>query len=50
MVVTGAVGMPEVALEFKHESVLPAWMTVGLEYWGLPCESVILRCLAQCFM
>lgn len=43
MVVTGAVGIPEVALEFKHESELPAWMTVGLEYWGLPCESVILE-------
>jgi len=27
---------------FKHESELPAWMTVGLEYWGVPVESVIL--------
>ena len=36
VVVTAPVGIPEVALEFKHESELPAWMTVGNEYWGLP--------------
>jgi hypothetical protein len=27
---------------FKQESSLPAWTTVGLEYWTLPVESVIL--------
>lgn len=42
VVVTAAVGIPEVALEFKHESELPAWMTVGLEYCGVPLASVIL--------
>jgi hypothetical protein len=30
------------ALEFKQESLLPAWTTVGLEYWTEPEESVIL--------
>ena len=27
---------------FKQELSLPAWTTVGLEYWTLPVESVIL--------
>jgi hypothetical protein len=27
---------------FKQSSELPAWTTVGLEYWTLPVESVIL--------
>jgi len=26
----------------KQELSLPAWTTVGLEYWTLPVESVIL--------
>lgn len=43
VVVMAPVGIPEVALEFKHESLLPCWMTVGLEYWGLPSESVIRK-------
>jgi len=41
-VVVTATVETEDALAFKQELSLPAWTTIGLEYWTLPVESVIL--------
>jgi len=44
VVTTPVVAIPDVAAEaFKHEVVVPAWMTKGEEYWIEPWESVILK-------
>jgi hypothetical protein len=42
VVVMAPVEMDE-AEASKQASELPAWMTTGLEYWGVPVESVILH-------